>query len=106
MLALRKSLTAPASLGWSYPDPCKWPHMVCFESNWVTRIQIGHQGLGGMLPPDLNALTQLEHLELQFNGIFGPLPSLSDLSSLQVLMLSNNQFDSISAGFFDGLSSL
>lgn len=106
MLALRKSLAAPESLGWSDPDPCKWAHVVCSQSNRVTRIQIGHQGLEGTLPPDLNALTQLERLELQFNGISGPLPSLSGLSSLQVLMLGNNQFDSVPADFFDGLSSL
>ncbi|KAF8010125.1 hypothetical protein BT93_J0934 [Corymbia citriodora subsp. variegata] len=106
MLALRKSLAAPESLGWSGPDPCKWSHVVCSESNRVTRIQIGRQGLQGTLPPDINALTQLERLELQFNNISGALPSLSGLSSLQVLMLSNNQFDSVPADFFDGLSSL
>ncbi|XP_030452045.1 receptor protein kinase TMK1 [Syzygium oleosum] len=106
MLALKKSLAAPESLGWSDPDPCRWPRVVCSESSRVTRIQIGRQGLQGTLPANLNSLTQLERLELQFNNLSGSLPSLSGLSSLQVLMLSGNQFDAIPTGFFDGLSSL
>ncbi|XP_043699199.1 receptor protein kinase TMK1-like [Telopea speciosissima] len=40
------------------------------------------------------------------NNITGPLPSLSGLGSLQFLLLSNNQFSSIPADFFNGLSSL
>ncbi|XP_010528574.1 PREDICTED: receptor protein kinase TMK1-like [Tarenaya hassleriana] len=106
MLALRKSLNPPPSLGWSGPNPCKWKNVGCADSNRVTRIQIGHCNLQGTLPPDLRNLSELERLELQWNKISGPVPSLSGLSSLQVLMLSNNQFDSIPSDFFVGLSSL
>ncbi|KAK4416925.1 Receptor protein kinase TMK1 [Sesamum alatum] len=105
MFALKKSLNPPDEISWSDPDPCKWGHVVCLE-NRVTRIQIGHQNLAGTLAEELSSLTQLERLELQWNNISGPLPSLKGLSSLQVLMLSNNQFTFIPDDFFSGMSSL
>nr|GMD54654.1 receptor protein kinase TMK1-like [Ipomoea batatas] len=106
MLALKKSLNPPLDMGWSGEDPCKWNHVGCSDERRVIRIQIGHNSLQGTLPPELSKLTQLQRLELQWNNISGPLPSLNGLSSLRVLMLSNNQFTSIPADFFVGLSSL
>jgi hypothetical protein len=107
MLALKKSLSPPESLGWSNDsDPCNWKHVICSGDKRVTRIQIGHQELQGTLPPTLSTLTQLQRLELQYNNISGPLPSLNGLSSLEVLMLSNNQFSFIPSDFFAGMSSL
>ncbi|KAF5737903.1 receptor protein kinase TMK1 [Tripterygium wilfordii] len=105
MLALKKSLNSPESLGWSGSDPCQWKHVGCFKER-VTRIQIGHQNLFGTLPPDLQNLTQLERLEVMWNNISGPVPSLSWLSSLKVVMLSNNRFSSFPSDFFTGMSSL
>ncbi|CAK9171645.1 unnamed protein product [Ilex paraguariensis] len=106
MLALKKSLNPPEELGWSGPDPCQWIHVGCSDNKRVTRIQIGRQNLQGKLPPNLSNLTELQRLELQWNNISGPLPSLNGLTSLQVLMLSNNQFSSTPADFFVGMSSL
>ncbi|KAI3775773.1 hypothetical protein L1987_45526 [Smallanthus sonchifolius] len=106
MLSLKQSLNPGPSLDWSDPDPCKWARVGCSDEQRVTRIQIGHQNLQGTLPPTLKNLTQLERLELQHNNISGPLPSLTGLSSLQVLMLSNNMFTSIPPDFFTGMSSL
>ncbi|KAA8530693.1 hypothetical protein F0562_005373 [Nyssa sinensis] len=106
MLALRKSLNPSADLGWSNPEPCNWIHVACSDDKRITRIQIGHQNLKGTLPSNLSSLTELKRLELQWNNISGPLPSLNGLSSLQVLMLSNNQFSSIPIDFFSGMSSL
>ena len=106
MLALKDGLRNSESLGWSGPDPCEWKHVVCSEDKRVTRIQVGRQGLQGKLPSNLANLTELERLELQWNNFSGPLPSLKGLSSLQVLMLSNNRFSSIPNDFFSGLSSL
>lgn len=107
MLALKKALNPPEILGWSEDsEPCTWNHVVCSKDKRVTRIQIGHQDLQGTLPPTLQNLTQLERLELQYNNISGPLPSLSGLAALQVLMLSNNQFSSIPDDFFSRMSSL
>ncbi|KAJ9540950.1 hypothetical protein OSB04_027456 [Centaurea solstitialis] len=106
MQSLKKSLNPPPSLGWSDPDPCNWVHVVCSDENRVTRIQIGHQNLQGTLPETLSNLTQLERLELQWNNISGPLPTLNGLSVLQVLMLSNNKFSSIPPDFFTSMTSL
>ncbi|XP_038874346.1 receptor protein kinase TMK1 [Benincasa hispida] len=106
MAALKKSLNPTESLGWSDPNPCKWNHVLCSDDNRVTRIQIGRQNLQGTLPSNLQNLTALERLELQWNKISGPLPSLSGLTSLQVLLLSGNQFTSIPVDFFAGMSSL
>ncbi|XP_010271200.1 PREDICTED: receptor protein kinase TMK1-like [Nelumbo nucifera] len=106
MQELKKSLNVPVGLGWSDPDPCNWDHVQCNDNKQVTRIQIGGQDLQGTLPPNLGNLTALERLELQKNQISGPLPSLSGLSSLQVVLLGNNQFSKIPADFFAKLSSL
>lgn len=106
MLELKQSLNPPETLGWSDPDPCNWAHVVCSSDKRVSRIQIGRQNLQGTLPWNLSALSQLERFEVQINNITGPFPSLSGLSSLQVVMLSNNQFTSFPSDFFDGLSSL
>jgi len=106
MFSLKKSLNVPDSLGWSDPDPCNWNHVVCSDEKRVTRIQIGRQNLQGTLPSNLRNLAQLERLELQYNNISGPLPSLNGLSSLQVILLSVNKFISVPSDFFTGLSSL
>ncbi|XP_042482128.1 receptor protein kinase TMK1-like [Macadamia integrifolia] len=106
MMALKKSLDPPESLGWTDPDPCQWSHVGCSSDERITRIQIGNQGLSGTLPSGLQNLTALQRLELMGNNIAGPLPSLSGLSSLQVLLLSENKFSYIPADFFSGLSSL
>ncbi|KAI5559494.1 hypothetical protein BDE02_17G114600 [Populus trichocarpa] len=106
MFSLKKSLNVPDSLGWSDPDPCNWNHVVCSDEKRVTRIQIGRQNLQGTLPSNLRNLAQLERLELQYNNISGPLPSLNGLSSLQVILLSDNKFISVPSDFLTGLSSL
>ncbi|XP_043720542.1 receptor protein kinase TMK1-like [Telopea speciosissima] len=105
MMALKQSLNPPKSLGWTDPDPCQWKNVGCTDAR-ITRIQIGNQGLSGTLPSNLQNLVALQRLELMDNNITGPLPSLSGLGSLQFLLLSNNQFSSIPADFFNGLSSL
>ncbi|RDY04112.1 Receptor protein kinase TMK1, partial [Mucuna pruriens] len=103
MLDLKNSLNPP---GWSDPDPCKWDHVGCSDDKRVTRIQIGRQNLQGTLPSTLRNLTQLQHLELQYNNISGPLPSLSGLTNLRVFMASSNRLSAVPADFFDGMSQL
>ncbi|XP_027331136.1 receptor protein kinase TMK1 [Abrus precatorius] len=106
MQALKNSLNPPDSLGWSDPDCCRWNHVTCSDDKRVTRIQIGRQNLQGTLPPTLQNLTQLQHLELQYNNISGPLPSLNGLTNLQVFMASNNRFSAVPGDFFAGMSQL
>ncbi|RZC70233.1 hypothetical protein C5167_033352 [Papaver somniferum] len=105
MVELQKSLSSSKDLGWSDPDPCKWVDIYCNE-NRVKRIQLKNSGLTGTLPSSLKKLTSLERLELQGNQISGDLPSLSGLSSLQVVVVSNNKFSSIPLDFFSGLTSI
>ncbi|XP_077230597.1 receptor protein kinase TMK1-like [Tasmannia lanceolata] len=105
MGSLSKSLNADKQLGWTDPDPCKWPRVTC-SSNRVTAIQIGNQQLKGNLPPDIQKLTSLTRLELQSNQLSGPLPTLTGLTQLQVLLIHNNSFSFIPPDFFSGLSSL
>ncbi|XP_065855179.1 receptor protein kinase TMK1-like [Euphorbia lathyris] len=107
MLKLRESLGTPSNLGWSGTDPCQWTHVSCDTGKTrVTAIQIGRQNLEGTLPPDLKNLTALKRFEVMFNNLTGALPSLSGLSSLEVIYLHNNGFTSIPSDFFDGMNSL
>lgn len=106
MQDLKKAINPPVSLGWTDPDPCKWKHVQCSNDKRVTRIQIGRQGLKGVLPQNLNNLTSLQVFEVQGNELTGSLPSLSGLSSLQSVLVSNNNFSSIPPDFFTGLTSL
>ncbi|KAJ0987274.1 hypothetical protein J5N97_005630 [Dioscorea zingiberensis] len=109
MQALAASLgDGAAQLGWtSGINPCDWSHVTCASGGRVSAIQVGNRSLSGSIPADvfLN-LTGLTRLELMENNLSGPLPSLSGLSSLQVLLLHNNQFSSVPDGFFSGLTSL
>ncbi|KAF1889786.1 hypothetical protein Lal_00025115 [Lupinus albus] len=106
MLSLKKTLNPPESLGWTDPNPCNWVHVTCSDEKRVTRIQIGRMNLQGTLPFNLQKLTQLQHLELQYNNFSGPIPDLNGLTSLQVFMGSNNRFTSIPTSFFNGMSQL
>ncbi|CAI9761949.1 unnamed protein product [Fraxinus pennsylvanica] len=107
MQELKKNINAPSSLGWTDSDPCNWKNVQCSKNDKrVTRIQIGRQGLKGSLPPNLNNLTSLQYFEVQLNELTGSLPSLAGLSSLQSLLLNNNNFTSIPPDFFNGMTSL
>lgn len=107
MASLKADIKAAGTdLGWDDPDPCNWVGVGCSKDNRVTRIQIGRKGLTGTLPASLANLTDLQRFEVQYNQLTGPLPSLAGLTQLQFLLLSNNNFSSIPADFFSGLSSL
>lgn len=106
MQEFKKNLNPPSSLGWVDSDPCKWQHLQCDKQGRVIRIQIGSQRLAGSLPTSLNKLTNLQILEVQWNQLTGPLPSLSGLNSLQRILLNNNNFTSIPSDFFKGMTSL
>ncbi|ONI31875.1 hypothetical protein PRUPE_1G336300 [Prunus persica] len=105
MEALRKSI-GPNSLGWSGSDYCKWSKVSCKNDNKVFKIQIGNQKLTGSLPTELQKLAYLQQLEVQSNELTGPFPSLSGLTSLQVLIAHNNNFSSFPPDFFVGLTNL
>ncbi|XP_073065817.1 receptor protein kinase TMK1-like [Primulina eburnea] len=106
MQDLKRSLNSPSQLGWVDSDPCSWKNVQCSADKRVTRIQIGNQNLEGSLPSNLNKLASLQVFEVMKNHLTGPLPSFAGLSSLQSLLLSNNNFSSIPSDFFNGLNSL
>nr|XP_016441111.1 PREDICTED: receptor-like kinase TMK3 [Nicotiana tabacum] len=106
----RNGLKNPELLQWPSKgnDPCgppAWPHVFC-SSDRVTQIQVQSLGLKGPLPQNLNELDKLQNLGLQKNGFSGKLPTFSGLSELKYAYLDWNQFDTIPADFFNGLSSV
>ena len=108
MSKLAESLT-PTPSGWSAKDFCEWSGVRCSRPNGalhVTAIDIASRSLTGTLPSDLNSLSQLTSLSLHGNALSGALPSLANLSMLETVFLSGNNFSSIPDGCFQGLTSL
>ncbi|CAI9778310.1 unnamed protein product [Fraxinus pennsylvanica] len=106
----RNGLENPELLKWPTKgnDPCgppAWPHVFCSNGR-VTQIQVQGLELKGPLPQNFNQLDKLQNLGLQGNHFNGKLPSFSGLSNLQFAYLDNNDFDTIPADFFHGLSSV
>lgn len=106
MQELKNSINAPASLGWTDPDPCnKWGKVEC-SGGRVTKIQIGGQGLQGSLPQSISNLSSLQIFEVMRNSLTGPLPTFSGLKNLQRILLNDNNFTSIPSDFFTDLNAL
>lgn len=106
----RKGLENSELLKWpdDGDDPCGpplWPHVFC-SGDRVTQIQVEGLGLKGPLPQNFNQLSMLYNLGLQRNHFNGKLPSFRGLSELQFAFLDYNEFDTIPADFFDGLTSI
>ncbi|KAE8712207.1 putative receptor protein kinase TMK1 [Hibiscus syriacus] len=107
----KQGLGNPELLKWpetGEDDPCgppPWPHVFC-SGERIAQIQVQNLGLKGPLPQNLNQLSKLFNLGLQKNHFNGKLPTFSGLSELEFAYLDNNEFDTIPADFFDGLSSV
>ncbi|KAK6163642.1 hypothetical protein DH2020_000506 [Rehmannia glutinosa] len=109
----RNGLENPDLLKWpskgNNNDPCgppAWPHVFCSNNGRVTQIQVQNLGLKGPLPQNMNQLDKLQNVGLQRNNFNGKLPSFSGLSDLQYAYLDFNEFDTIPADFFHGLSNI
>lgn len=99
MSQLLKALT-PTPTGWSQKTHfCKWNGIVCMSGR-VRAITLPSSNLNGTLPPDLNTLTNLTHIDLHNNSLTGPLPYLSGLYLLQTVSFGHNNFTSILDGCF------
>ncbi|XP_050237128.1 receptor-like kinase TMK4 [Mercurialis annua] len=108
ILELATTLT-PLPASWSTKSStgfCDWKGIQCDSANRVTTINLANQDLSGSLPKDISTLAQLKTLSLQGNKLSGDLPNLANLINLQSLFLDTNNFTSVPAGCFKGLTSL
>lgn len=62
----------------------------------VTSVNLNNNTIQGYVPPQLDQLGQVQNLNLGNNGLQGPLPTLSNLSSVENVTFSNNQLTGIS----------
>lgn len=106
--AFKAGITNSDVLGWAGTDPCAWnaKQVACDTAGNVVQLRVRAAGLTGTVTPDLNKLTSLTMLELNFNAFTGAMPTLAGMAQLQQAFLDDNNFDSIPADFFDGLTSI
>ncbi|XP_071704785.1 receptor-like kinase TMK4 [Rutidosis leptorrhynchoides] len=105
MAKLNATLSPPLST-WKTTNYCSWNGVLCDITNRVIAISIPFYSISGTLPPDLNQLSQLNRLYLPGNSFSGPIPSLPNLTLLQQINISRNNFSSISPDFFQQLPNL
>ena len=73
--------------------PGDWHGVTTDADGRVTGLDLQRNGLAGPLPPALGSLTRLESLDLGRNGLSGPIPgALGSLVDLELLILSRNDF--------------
>ncbi|XP_058740151.1 receptor-like kinase TMK4 [Vicia villosa] len=105
MSQLLKALT-PTPTGWSNKTHfCKWNGVVCMSGR-VSAITLPSSNLTGILPPDLDSLIDLAHIDLHNNSLTGQFPNLFGLSLLQTASFGHNKFTSIPEDCFRGLPHL
>ncbi|CAK9211838.1 unnamed protein product [Sphagnum troendelagicum] len=105
MQSLKQGITTN-NQNWTDPDPCNWNGTKCDASGNVVSLRVRGFQLTGTVTPDINQLTQLQYLELNFNNFSGAMPSLAGLSNLQYAYLDDNDFESIPGDFFTGLTNI
>lgn len=80
-----------------FNDPgteCTWAGIGCDGAGThVVSIALFHNNMIGPLPPSLSALTALTTIDLDNDGLQGPLPDLSGLTVLATLDLHQNDID-------------
>uniref|UniRef100_A0A5B6ZV52 non-specific serine/threonine protein kinase n=1 Tax=Davidia involucrata TaxID=16924 RepID=A0A5B6ZV52_DAVIN len=83
---------------WAVLDPCddSWEGIRCNNSR-VTSITLPSMGLAGQLPGDIQALSELQTLDLSYNGnLTGSLPSsIGNLKKLSSLLLVGCGFSGV-----------
>ncbi|MED6143048.1 hypothetical protein PIB30_003331 [Stylosanthes scabra] len=99
---------SPTPKGWSKNTSfCNWTGITWHDSmNKVTAIQPRGYSLTGILPSNLNSLSDLTLLDLSSNHLTGPLPSLANLVLLTHVNLEYNNFISVPDTAFQGLFNL
>jgi hypothetical protein len=86
----------PTPIGWSNKTHhCKWKGISCNSTTQaVTSIILPSSSLTGILPPNITTLTNLTHIDLHKNLLYGPLPSFDELDLLKTIFLGHNNFTS------------
>ena len=89
---------------WLVVDPCtnEWYGVICDQSESISQLHLGSNGLFGTVPAELGNLVSLQSLSLSWNHrLHGSIPStLGNLSDLRLLGLDANNFSgSIPAEF-------
>ncbi|XP_028752544.1 receptor protein kinase TMK1-like [Neltuma alba] len=104
MNILKKAINAPPSLRWTDADVCKWRRVNCNAGKSVISIQIGNLNLQGLLPKELENLSELQQFECPQNNLTGQFPYLS--KTLHRLVIPDNKFSSIPRDFFKEMTML
>jgi Leucine-rich repeat (LRR) protein/ABC-type glycerol-3-phosphate transport system substrate-binding protein len=78
--------------GWLQTDtPCSWFRVSCVDGH-VTQLRMDWNNLSGIIPNQLDSLSNLTELDLNGNQLSGSIPpELDSLTNLTVLNLGNNQ---------------
>jgi len=95
-LALVALYNATAGAGWTNKWTLTAPFSqwrgVTVANNRVTHLELRNNNLTGVLPAEINILTELQRLDLTGNQLSGALPTgINNLSKLDYLDLSYNQ---------------
>ena len=81
--------------GWlTHPDPCTWHGVFECRDGHVVWFDLSLNGLSGVIPADIGALTELDILRFWGNDLTGPIPTeIGQLTNLTQLDLSRNRLD-------------
>ncbi|KAK1352749.1 Receptor-like kinase TMK2 [Heracleum sosnowskyi] len=94
MLAVAESVGYPSKFAenWKGNDPCvPWLGLTCVSGN-ITVINFQKMGLTGSISPNFSSITSLQRLILANNNLSGVIPEeLTSLDNLKELDISNNQ---------------
>jgi len=72
---------------------CYWYGVTCDKWGYVVDLDLGFNGLLGLVPKEISLMKYLEGLRLTANDLQGVIPtSIGNLSNLQVLQLNMNGF--------------
>uniref|UniRef100_A0A5B6Z495 non-specific serine/threonine protein kinase n=1 Tax=Davidia involucrata TaxID=16924 RepID=A0A5B6Z495_DAVIN len=96
LLSIAQSVGYPTVFAenWKGNDPCsQWQGLTCFNGN-ITVVNFQRMGLTGTISPNYSSITSLQRLILSNNNLTGTIPNeLITLPNLRELDVSNNQLN-------------